>query len=606
MPRYTDFFDLTASPFGANPIRPLVLDTGPLRRVATWIRNELGAGTVRVAVIGSPGIGKTSLALALTHMLDDRIAFIPDPTRPWEEIEDSIGEQFLLEGYDLSHEALLARNAVSASKLVIVMDDADHLSDESLARFKSLLDHTDERGNSLVRCVLLARRRAQRPEAARWVLDEVEPRIELAPMLARELKRYIEARLENAGWRGAEIFNRAAIEAIHHRSGGVPRIVNEVCEELLTEAAQRSCNIVDGALARGLTPTPMGQSEVDEPALRNPNRPTSAEVQGDGLLPMEFSAADEPGSEQVTEPALRIGRVVPRAGDVQITSGIEDANDEPGFVEVGPAEATLGAAPRALTHLRTLGSDLSSRVRTLARQRLAGGLPGALRRIPGRRHWKLAAAVAGLLFMGITAGRIASVRAPEGPIRTTPVREQTALGEWDSARQALAPTPPGVFDGEGLVITPMPARISVLEPLNTDIDALEAFTGPWPSDLLEALAGDLQATRPDFDLETHGSGEALLAGIEAGRAETPLGAEPVTVAEPRGHGGREIAAAEKPPAPPAPTVRKPDPIAEIKFDWPADLDLSLGSGKGPAESSRPRLALPEPKLSENRAAGGSE
>jgi hypothetical protein len=144
-----------------------------------------------------------------------------------------------------------------------------------------------------------------------------------------------------------------------------------------------------------------------------------------------------------------------------------------------------------------------------------------------------------------------------------------------------------------MVITPEPSQISLLEPMSTGTDAMEALTEPWSLDLLETLAGDPQAPRPDSDLETHGSGEALSAGIEAGRAEiretteTPLGTKPVAVAKPRRRGGAEIVA------------------AEIELDWPANLDLSLDIAKSPPEGSRPRLALPEPKLSGNRAAGGS-
>ena len=220
MPDYLNFFPLKQSPFEAQTLRPLVLETGPLRRVSAWARAELAAGTPLLAVFGPRGIGKTSTAMALPHLLEDRVACVPDPTRPWNELQALIAEGFALDAKTLSREALLVGRPSPTVRLVLVVDDAEGLPAESLARLQRVLDYVDARGRPLVRCILLAKRDGRGSGAAtvRWVLA-VKSRIELAPMLARELHRYINARLENAGWQGGELFTREAVEAIHRASG---------------------------------------------------------------------------------------------------------------------------------------------------------------------------------------------------------------------------------------------------------------------------------------------------------------------------------------------------------------------------------------------------
>ena len=126
-----EFFKLTRSPFEANPARPLVLETGPLRRAVAWIRTELQFGTPRVCLAGACGVGKTSVALALPNLLEDRIACVLDVTRPWADIEVSIARQFSLAAESLSRSTLLADRA-DLGRRVVVVDDAERFPEETL------------------------------------------------------------------------------------------------------------------------------------------------------------------------------------------------------------------------------------------------------------------------------------------------------------------------------------------------------------------------------------------------------------------------------------------------------------------------------------------
>ena len=88
-----EFFGLANEPFESAGMSPLVLETGPLRRAVAWLRAELAAERSSLCVRGASGVGKSRLAFALPHVLDQRAALIPDPTISWQEIEAATIEQ---------------------------------------------------------------------------------------------------------------------------------------------------------------------------------------------------------------------------------------------------------------------------------------------------------------------------------------------------------------------------------------------------------------------------------------------------------------------------------------------------------------------------------
>jgi general secretion pathway protein A len=71
-------------------------------------------------------------------------------------------------------------------------------------------------------------------------------RCELEPLRQSEVRPYIERRLSVAGARPETItFNERAIESIYDYSGGIPRIINTICENaLVIGCAQRIRTIV--------------------------------------------------------------------------------------------------------------------------------------------------------------------------------------------------------------------------------------------------------------------------------------------------------------------------------------------------------------------------
>ncbi|MHC4108514.1 MAG: hypothetical protein ACYSTY_10560, partial [Planctomycetota bacterium] len=276
-----DFFNLTQSPFQANPPGPLVLETGPLRRAVAWIRTELQSGTPRVLLTGSCGIGKTSVALALPHLLQDRVACLLDVTQPWRELEVSIARQFSLANESLARDTLLGDG--TDLRRVLVVDDAELLPDETVSKLQDVLGFEDRGGCPLVRCLVLANPDRAKPNAAatRW-MQAVQSRAKLDAMLARELSRYIEARLLNAGWEGGKLFSDEATRTVHRLSHGVPQIADQICDRALVAAADRESTLIGADMIEAAREEVISSlRSASSPSAGLPSDPRSSEAEPD-------------------------------------------------------------------------------------------------------------------------------------------------------------------------------------------------------------------------------------------------------------------------------------------------------------------------------------
>jgi general secretion pathway protein A len=77
--------------------------------------------------------------------------------------------------------------------------------------------------------------------------ERLGARVRLLPLERDECERYIAHRLSIAGGHAVS-FHSTAIEGIYTLSGGVPRLVNLICERALQQAADANSNIVERSM----------------------------------------------------------------------------------------------------------------------------------------------------------------------------------------------------------------------------------------------------------------------------------------------------------------------------------------------------------------------
>jgi hypothetical protein len=124
-------------------------------------------------------------------------------------------------------------------KVVLLIDDAHRLSSKPLRQIRLLAGMTPE-GRSLVPIVLAGQNPCENILPAAPVHSQAAAaRCILPPLTEKETAEYIRHRLRLAGAK-TEIFSPGAMAEIFCLSGGIPRLINIICENALLSGHARS------------------------------------------------------------------------------------------------------------------------------------------------------------------------------------------------------------------------------------------------------------------------------------------------------------------------------------------------------------------------------
>ena len=258
MSAYLKFFQLEKSPFDTRAQSNLVLGTKALRGAFSEIETGLSDGAPRICVNGKAGLGKTSLARALPKLLGEtaRVVLILNPSLPWSTLRAAIVKQLDLAEGNLSRKTLMRARA-EGRQLVIAVDQAERISNESLEHFDILLGYKNDDDEQLLHCVLLANLEAAasmhtdegEPCPLLWWLDRLNTlQLEFHPIPTGGVASYVHKHLKRAGWKGGQIFSAEAMQTIHRLTGGVPREMSDLCERSLELAAEQETDRIDVAM----------------------------------------------------------------------------------------------------------------------------------------------------------------------------------------------------------------------------------------------------------------------------------------------------------------------------------------------------------------------
>jgi general secretion pathway protein A len=240
---YESFYGLTARPFSIDP-DPKFLYLSRRHKVAL---NLLEYGLSQLAgfnvVSGPIGTGKTTLIRYLlarseadmsvgliANMHVSSSGMLPRILLAFRQPIDGASEIEHLRSFT----RFLETQAVEGRRAVLIVDEAQSLSLEALEELRMLSNlNTD---HPVLQVILVGqpslKEKLRRPEleqfAQRVVVD-----YELQPLERPDTGSYIEHRARVAGRQDAALFETDACDAIHQYSGGVPRVINILCETAL-------------------------------------------------------------------------------------------------------------------------------------------------------------------------------------------------------------------------------------------------------------------------------------------------------------------------------------------------------------------------------------
>ncbi len=260
---YASFFGLNEKPFSITPDpRFLFLSERHAEALAHLVYGINEAGGF-IQLTGEVGTGKTTVVRSLLAQAPKHaeIALILNPRMTPSEFLLAICEELgihveqrsegsLKDLVDLLSFHLLKAHA-EGKRIVLVVDEAQNLAPEVLEQVR-LLTNLETETQKLLQIILIGqpelRELLDRTEL-RQLAQRITGRYHLDPLSREETAAYVRHRLRVAG-ATREVFSNYALREIARLSGGVPRLVNIICDRSLLGAYTEDRHSVGAAIVR--------------------------------------------------------------------------------------------------------------------------------------------------------------------------------------------------------------------------------------------------------------------------------------------------------------------------------------------------------------------
>jgi general secretion pathway protein A len=258
---YRQYYGFLRSPFEMTP-DPAFLYLGEAHRegLATLVYG-VKARKGFVLLTGEVGTGKTTLLHALLAQLEasTTAAFLFNPRLdPLDFFRVLFDEYGIEEKCSTKAEYLLALNRFLIERLekglptLLIVDEAQGLSAEMLEEIR-LLSNLETPTSKLIQIMLVGQPELNemlaRPEL-RQLRQRIMLRHHLRPFDEKESVAYVEERMRLAGYTGEGVFDRGALREVYAVTGGIPRLLNIVCDGAMLLGYSRELPVIGRAQVR--------------------------------------------------------------------------------------------------------------------------------------------------------------------------------------------------------------------------------------------------------------------------------------------------------------------------------------------------------------------
>jgi len=256
---YTDYFGLKESPFSIAP-DPRYLYMSPRHREAlAHLLYGFKYDGGFVLLTGEVGTGKTTVCRCLLEQIPENtnVALILNPCLTAVELLASICDEFRVAHphtdsikvlVDCLNTFLLECNS-QGRKAVLVLDEAQNLSCEVLEQIR-LLTNLETNTRKLLQIVMLGQPELLDKLALpfmRQLNQRITARYHLGPLSKDESIRYVRHRLAVAGMR-EELCGPSVFSHLYLLSGGVPRVINVICDRAMLGAYSQNSKRISVAI----------------------------------------------------------------------------------------------------------------------------------------------------------------------------------------------------------------------------------------------------------------------------------------------------------------------------------------------------------------------
>jgi type II secretory pathway predicted ATPase ExeA len=258
---YCELFQLLEPPFRLTPDPQFLFASKQHARAKAYMESTIWLADGFVVITGDIGSGKTTLIEAFLAELpkDIVLAHISQTQLSPVEFLQALLVEFGFKPFRKRKVELLSmlkdfmvEQYAAGKKILLVIDEAQNLSRKVLEEVR-LLSGLELQKEKLLRIIIAGQPElSQKLDSPRLqqLMQRVRLRFHLGALSKRETHEYITHRLVVAGSKGRKIFEPGACDLVFRYAGGVPRLVNVLCDTAMLCAFAEAKTIVDEALVK--------------------------------------------------------------------------------------------------------------------------------------------------------------------------------------------------------------------------------------------------------------------------------------------------------------------------------------------------------------------
>ncbi|MGQ9634594.1 MAG: ExeA family protein [Bryobacteraceae bacterium] len=306
---YEDSYGLRHKPFGIAPDPQFLFLTAQHREAATGLIYAILKHRGLMTFTGEAGTGKTTVIRAVLSAIgasSAQVAYVPVPTLSAPEFLEFVLLQFGLVNLArankaerlLGFERFLLRANQENRTAVLIVDEAHKLSKELLEEIRLLTNYNTQH-DGLIQVVLAGQTELDellRETEMAQLKQRIAYRFTLRPLAREEVREYIAYRWSRAGGDSQPPFEEEALEAVARYSGGIPRLINAICDNALMMAFGEGTPAVSASTVHAVA----RELDLASSSMAAPSQAEMAAESGLETLELAVVATEMAGTGELT------------------------------------------------------------------------------------------------------------------------------------------------------------------------------------------------------------------------------------------------------------------------------------------------------------------